>query len=730
MRTIRLHVEVPNINTAQPLLHTGTSWEVSKDPLFTSGLSLASSLNDTVNLLSYDVSIDDSVKGILYVRTMYHFSNGSTSGWSNVVPFDSLQIGLKVSNSSISTPKVSYELDYEGNAAGHLIINTSNFQLFTGIGNHDSTTWMITDIDGKVVFERKNDKDNLTSFIVDLEDMVLNKLYLIKAQYHSTNNDDSNFGTSSFTIYNNDSGMFDITTPFNLVPEQWLYFVLKVYTSKFHTVDIIIRDDLGNIVADNYDQTSKTPRIYTGPLRPNIKYTVQARIKLVDNSVTKYRTIMKSVIKSNQLIEFSDTVKYPDKYTYTQPLSLNSMTIQSISQFYNGTIFMVKNNDVGIYRYIMSNKELLEVSKLTNIIDTRDPLDIPFFNFIPLNSGRLLVDYSLDVNNTKYRKSRFTLYDYNTITHALTEVFTTVRENERYATGMSTSAAVVNHDEVYYIPTLELDNAGVESSLVLKKLNTETFELEVIGALPFVATRYVSLICIDSDTLIAFGGSNAFETIDDVKVYTRTNDIIWKYVISTNTWTNVGTLPAEYSKYKYNMQAYMRRDKKVVIFNSAEVGPAVSDQRTMLLNTTDFSILYDDNDHADSMEYLNSVVLRNGDILRISSNVIDPQKVYTYLANTVTDVIDVSTVDATIDLVVPAGKIITIETPYIYNTITIEGTSYEDTGTLHWLDGDIVRVFQYRDLIITRDRNISEAVDTTSWDSITLLLDHVLTFTS
>jgi hypothetical protein len=730
MRTIRLHVETPNINSALPILHTGTSWQVSKDDAFTDNLLIANSLNDVINLTSYDVSIDNSIVGTLYVRTMYHFSDSSTSGWSNIVPFDSLQIGLKVSSSAISTPKVSYELDYDGNIEGHLVINASKFQLFTGVGNHESTTWIITDTDGKVVYERKNDKDNLTSFTVDLGEMSLNKIYLIKVQYNSTNKNSSNFGITSFTIYNNDSGIFDITTPFPLVPEQWLYFVLKVFTSKFKTVDIIIRDDLGDIVASNYDQTSKTPRIYTGVLRPNIKYTVQARIKLIDGSVTKYRTVFKSVIKNNQLIEFSDNISYLDAYTYTQPLVLNSTVIQSTSQFYNGTIFGVKNNDTNIYRYVISNKQLLEVGTLLSIVGTKDPLDIPFFNFIPLNSGRLLVDYSLDVNHNKYKKSRFTLYDYNTITHELTEINTVIRENERYSTGMSTSAAVVNHNEVYYVPTLELDSQGNEINLSLKKLNTETMEITIVKPLPFNATRYVSLVSVDTDTILAIGGSNTFETLNDVNVFTRTNNDIWKYKISTDTWTNVGTLPIDISKYIYNFQLYTRRDYKVVIFNASEVGPEVSNQRTILLDTTDYTIVHNDNDHADSMEYLNSIVLRNGDILRVSSNVKDPQKVYTYVSNTYTTTVDIATVDATTDLVVNAGQLITIENPYMYNSITIEGTTYADSGTLHWIDGNLLRTYTFRDLILTRDRNISEATGDKKWDSITLLLDNTLTFST
>ena len=89
---------------------------------------------------------------------------------------------------------------------------------------------------------------------------------------------------------------------------------------------------------------------------------------------------------------------------------------------------------------------------------------------------------------------------------------------------------------------------------------------------------------------------------------------------------------------------------------------------------------------------------------RISSREIDPQKIYGLYSRPLLEEekTDNTIIDTVKDLVVPVGKTITIESPYRYRTIHIEGTSVTNTGILKYTEDGVTRTFIYSDLIITR----------------------------
>lgn len=728
---LTLNVDMPILNPNSIVKHNKTYWQLSTTPDFTSGVLLIDD-NSATNLYSYQYTLTEDYTGTLYARTKYVLSQGE-SNWSSIVAFDSNTGGVKLSYNIIATPTVTYDLDLTSSVSGRINITSSDFRMFVGAGSHKSTTWYIKDVDGNVLFKRKNDTVNLTSLSLDLSDTLVNKIYLITVVHNSVDGNTSNTATAIFNIYTNESDAFTLTTPYPLVPNRWLYFVLKLYTSKFKYVDIVIKDDTGNVVASELNQTSMTPRVLTGPLLPHIQYTIYARIQYLDGTYSKYQQILTSVITDNTLIDFNTAISYLEKYDYVQPMNMGGTVIQSSYQFYTGLFLLANNRDNNIYRYTLSGERLTRTGVAFQMNGVDKPFDKPFFNFVALYSGRLLVDFATDITDVVYRRSRFDLYDYNTITNEFTLVNSLERPNERYSTGMSASLGITDITYVYYIPTLEYDNLGNEVNLNLKRLNVDTLELTVVCTLPFLATRYVSLVVLDSDNLLVFGGSNGFDTIASDKVHYRSNDNLYKYTISTNKWTKVGTIinNAPISKYIYNFQAYMRRDGNIVAFPSIENGPDLANQNSLLINTSTFVCTYENNDHEDTMTYLNSVVTRSGDIYRLSSATLDPQKVYNYVSNTVATVTDNATDNNSLNLVVPAGKIVTIEDIYKFNTISIAGTSYDDTGALHWIDGETLRVFQFRDLIVIgEDVIINSDIDNSTWDSINIFTPHALSFTT
>lgn len=729
VKHFKLTIDSPLLPANTGIRHESTSYQVSKIPDFTkSEFIIFESIKDSLNLTTIKVPLTVGSDQNLYFRTKYHFTGGGESRWSRTIPVKGDQIGIKLSSTIICTPTITYELNYLDKDIGEIVINTSPLKLFAGTGNHYATSYEVTTIDGETIYKRDLDQDNLTSISLDIRLIEVNKAYVVKAKHHTDTNESSNYGKSLLNIRTDESSLFDVFMYHDLVPEKWLYLELKLYTNKYSTADVIITDEYGNIVARNELQKTKTPRIYTGALKPFYTYSVKVRIRLINGEYTSYKTVRKSIIRENTLIDYNYNLSYLNKFSFTQEMLLGGLTTQSSHEFYTGDILLSKNYDNGIYRYTMVDGRLNEVEKSISLENYDDPYNIAHMNIVPMYSGRLLVNYAADKLDTKFRKSYFKLYEYNTITHKFLEINSLLNENERFSTGVSGSIATPDKDFVYYIPCAEVDSKNVLQKLKMKRINLESFTIDEQYELPFDIVTNASLVALDKDRLLLIGGSSTgVEREFHIESYNRDNNGLWVFSIQDKTWTKLTNFPDMIPRELYNQQCYLRRDGKIVMFNTVETGPMLGMQRSVVFNPLNLTFTYDNNDFEDDMSYTNSIVLRNGDILRISNRELDPQKVYTYVSNTIkeTDVKDNDIIDVIDDLVVPAGKLVTIESPYRYNSITIKGTNYEDTGILHWMDGDTVRVFKFRDLLVTRSRideyNLFET--NVTWDSVTLLED-------
>jgi len=736
VRELVVDIDSPIVEEGTDVTHTGTSWQITRFPDMTKReYFIIESLNDTENLLQYKYDIDINETESLYVRTKYHFSNGLSSRWSKIVPLRSDQIGVKLSSTVLSTPLVEFEINHVDTIYTELTLKTNDMQLYAGAGNHKSTTWNITDIDGKVIFNREKDEDNLTSITIDAKILKPNKVYAIKAKHHTDSNADSNFGKVYLTTHNGETSLFEIVPGNRMVPNRYVYCKLSVYTNKFSRVDLIIKDSKGNIVASNLDQLSRTPRIFTGDLKLYNNYSLYARITLVDGTKTQYKHVVSEIMVPNTLIDMSNNINYLGKYSFNQELLLGGLTVQSTSETYAGDIFYTKHNDNNIYRFKYNSQSKLSQMEVAATLDgDYDLFDKPYINIVPMFDGRIIVDYSADLKDGKVRRSTFKQFEYNNITKVLQEINVLHRDNELYGTATTTSAVPVHKNFLYYIPNKEIDNDGNSIPLRMKILDAESFVMDEIIDLPYSVTRHATLVRVDNSKLLLVGGSNEEvvdtsgevwrEHVTDWKRYT--NDI-YVFDIPTKTWSKVGELPADTPEDLYAFQGYLRRDRKIVLFNSVDSGSTVGNQDVYIIDTVDYSVTKDSIDEADNLIYRNSIVLNNGDILRISSRVLDPQKVYRYVSDTLSDeqLIDNDVIDVITDLIVKPGQEITIESPYRYTSITIEGTSYEDSGVLKWIDGDRVREFRYRDKIVTRPEDFTNNLydPTITWDTLTILED-------
>lgn len=726
-RILKITVAAPAIPVGSPITHVATSYQVSRIPDFSKPeFIIYQSLEDVTDLLVKKLPVELDSYNNLYVRTKYHYSGGRYDNWSNIIPLKGDQIGIKLSGTVIATPKVRYEINYDSSEDGHLIISTSDMLLYGGIGIHSSTTYIITNVDGKEIYKREKDVNNLTSIILDAKLIEPNIAYIVKVLHHTDTNATSNYGKAIIILSTDESSLFDITMPYELVPHKYTYFNLELRTTQYLLTDIIITDEYNNVVVSNLDQRTRTPRIYTGSLKNYYRYTVKARIKLLGGDYTSYRTVYSGIIRENSLIDFKYTLEYLNKFTMSQELMLGGLSTQVSRELYNGDILLTKNKDNSIYRYQMIEGKLIEIDKVLSLNDNL--LDLPYLNVLPLYSGRVLVNYAIDKLDSVYRKSYFKLYEFNPITHKLVEINSRLMDKEKYGTANSSSMVVPNLTDVYYVPTEEVNVDGDNVNLTLKKLDLETFQVTTVSNLPFNVKYNVSLLALDDDRILIVGGSDEKITIDNnIKSFNRNNNDIYIYSIKENLFHLVGSISPEISNTLYNFHPVMRRDGMVVLFNAVETNASVGNQRTIIIDPKTFNITYSLNDYLDSVKYNTTIPLRNGDILRISNREIDPQKVYTYVSNTYREdqLIENDVINNISDLVVPAGQVVTIESPYRYNSITVQGTDYNNTGLLQWLDGDLMREFRFRDRIITRDTtdNRNLYLPIVDYDSITILED-------
>ena len=722
LKNIKISVDAPIAAGAPDVIHTGTSYQVSKIPDFTkTEYIVLDVVNDTVNLLhrrfEYNIVSDQA----LYIRTKYHYNNNRESNWSRIMPLRGDQIGIKLSSTIINTPNVDAKLVYT--SYGSIIIDSGPYKLFSGVGKHVSTSYEIVDTDGVLYYSRDRDLDNLTSITLPLNKLDSGKSYIVKVKYHSDTNADSNFGKCLLSIDTRKNAIYDLDLPYYFVPKRNIWFRLTVYTPRYKSIDIRILDKYDNIVATTFDQETITPNIYTGDITIGDVYRIQSRITYIDGAKTNFVTSYTLRVGYNVLMQTDYNHTYLAKYNFTQFLNTNGECIQNSYESYSHGILLGKSNSNDVFRYRKLDGKLYELERAFTLNNV-ETIHKAFINIIPLHSSALLVDSSAGTTGGNIKSPAFTVYDYNVITQKFTARHTIVRENEKYSTAISASAVPMINDDIYYIPAEEVNN-GNNGLLTLHVYNAYTNSHRIVDALPVNIRKYGNLVKINEDRLLFFGGVYDPMSPNTPDTYLRSNNDVYTYDISLNLWTKINTLPDYMATTISNIQAYVRKDGKIVLFNASETGDAVGNQDTYVYDIATNSFTLENTGSGDTLRYNSSIVYQDGDIGRISNTPVDPQKVNTYISNTQTvdNIVNNNTIESVTDLVVNPGEEITIESPYRYNSITILGTNYKDSGILHWIKDNEVVDFKFRDIIVTRDmildNNLYDPLE--PWDSITIL---------
>lgn len=477
-------------------------------------------------------------------------------------------------------------------------------------------------------------------------------------------------------------------------------------------------------------------------------------------------------------------------------------------EMYNGIL-----TEVGVAFTLTGNNDMMD-KQFINIVQLENGDILVDYDAIrEVHSGSPLMPPDADPTNddliiiadgqniVKYRP-RFDIYKYNQNTKTFTYDRKVSRDDELYGTS-PTNALVVIGNNVYYIPSFVEDNNDLllpgsdlvvnsnmtvaekyfynsitiqegnvltivpadfnvtYKDLPIRKLDMSTMTVSDVTGLPVPGIKsFGSLAYLDDDNLFFTGGcSYSYEDQYHVTLYDRINNDIYKYTISTNTFTKISTLPiSSMPSSVYAIQTYIRKDNNIVMFNGVDTGNSVGDQSIYVYDVKYNLIVTYTNPINTDTPIRNTILLRDGTMLRITTRVEDPQVVFHYTAygrnslsfknnknTTINDVIsgsdtivplsdskigkydhdseetvtiNTSTDEAkVIDLMVPAGVTQLIEDPFVYNHIKVLGTSYDDTGLLQLLYHEYTFQFRYRDLVVVKTDTINS---TDTFDSITM----------
>ena len=721
-KTIKIGVDFPI--TAPDMTHTGTSWQASTDMHMQPNDLIVNINNTNTDLLDYTFTHDMGEYDIVYIRSKYHFSDGSESVWSKIVPIHVDQKGLKISSTLVVTPQVTVNYDYTNNNLGELVIRSSDMRLYDGAGTHSMTSYRILDTGGNEVFVRSNDTSNLTELRLPLTTLKSGKVYSIEARHHTTTNAHSNFGKVMLITPTKGSAIFNITTSSKLVPNAWMYFDVDMLTTNNASIDIRIIDNLNNEVAVRPLQTTNVPKIFTGNLVVGNTYTVQARVTLGNSPPTDYIAVVTGIAVDNTIIDYDTSITYPNKFLFVENLNLGGIVVQTSYETSSGDIVMMSAGSRVANLYLVSNNKLYYRREAFSITDTE--IMSPYVNFIPTLSGNLVVDYSGEPGDINHKHPKFNMYEYNPIISSYVFKHSIQRTDELYSSAVSASAFSYKDGYIYYIPAVMVDANDTYLPLTLRRYDYINNIMLPDIELPFTAYGNVSLTILPDGELLILGG-----TTDTEPVTVRSNEKVYRFNPTASIFYEVATLPPTLSNNKYNLQLLPRRDGNIVIFNGSRDGVERGNQDTYEYRTNDNTIHHSSNDIDDDLPYLSNIVMRNGGILRISAREHDPQKSYIYIPDFM-DIADTDSnddIDTITDLVVPVNITITITNPRLYNTITIEGDSDDNTGTLIWTGtGRPDRIFKWNDLIVPSDNYIgSPSAPDRDWNSITILQGATLT---
>ena len=117
------------------------------------------------------------------------------------IPIKKSYSGFKFPSTIVATPTITITEDN----FNYVTISLSEFVLYAGRGKHEATSYFVTNYAGEILWERKyvEDLENLREITIPKDRFKNESFVIIKAQYHTDTNTESNYGKKILWITKN-----------------------------------------------------------------------------------------------------------------------------------------------------------------------------------------------------------------------------------------------------------------------------------------------------------------------------------------------------------------------------------------------------------------------------------------------------------------------------------------------------------------------------------------------
>lgn len=747
MKQISIRVAPARVPTGMQLTHVSTSYRISKSPDMEDESNIIfESLEDMTNLLEIQVPVDILGYQTVYCASRYHYIDGGgvnyMSKWSPGAPVNAMRHGLTYPGTIVKTPKVEQELDLDGIFS----VYTNPMEIFTGVGNHEMTSWVIKDSDGFPVYVRQDDKDNKTKLYPEFVPEK-NKAYIIEAQHTVTGNNDSFTGRSVYLNYTKGYALYDFEVFTKFYVDTNVWHRLKIYVPNFKEYDLEIRKPDGTVVKKLYNCTILVYYINTFGFQYNNVYEWWVRVRFTDNSVTDFRKEWEGLaLDKDESPDWDDDPniaflgKIADGPTWdiesegNNLTQINSYEINSKEFFYaeDGFITLLKWENNSIKKI----KNLLDLKTLNPANDEDKNIDdtvIPYVTFTKTDDFRVMIHYRVQNNNSQWGKTIFLLCEYNPIGKEL--ILIAQNEFKDEVSGLGISNSLVRKTRTNWYATMETDPTITPYREGLRIMKIEVTD-EAINLQPYIVIKrgryaFAKLLTNKNKDLFVVGGSSSSHTnIDTGELYFKrnNNDVlrinfnqmkpdkegVWESLPDTfNATRKSGNLPTEYSPFtNYDFMPVSLGSGEVLLFNNCNSGERMFNQDVLVYSTVSGLFKYQPYDLKLKVPFRNIVRFNNWDILRISSNVESKQVTYIYLSaqNKAEDFKD-SSKEATYPTVITfKDKITNVEVPYHFTKG--DNGNPDDKEIIHtpfgkefnWVDKKQYRKLTFSNILYTRSQ--------------------------
>lgn len=430
------------------ITHTATTWNVSRDPYFTVQEDfILESIEDTTNILNYDLDYSVQQEEVIFVRAKYHFSDSSDTIWTNTISISSNDTEKTNAIKILVTPKLYTENVYF-NGKEDVKITTSKLRTIDSAEVCESTTWKIVDSAGNTLWSRERDVNNKEEIVIPKKvflNLEQKSILTILCKQHSQTGDtfmgkldiNTTLKTLNISIPNtyyivaDDYNNIEVKINDSLIKEfTWALLdsannvILRDY-SKFSRIDIDRADIVGKLVPGEgckliIDYFIK----YVGSLREEFSLPIIARdMDFIFSDINK---VIETKFFNNSIV--------PTLQTKMVTYENSNFITPVINHTTNAIDFYIRNFDLSIKNYVfnlnnfhqdlmvdISENHIATVKPLGNnifgitTVSTSGDFHFQVFRFIKNSSNTYNIIskriYKLDLNPSFVSFKPFGIYD-------------------------------------------------------------------------------------------------------------------------------------------------------------------------------------------------------------------------------------------------------------------------------------------------------------------------------